>query len=228
MKKVVDATTDPGHGDGWFKVQEDGFGEGAWGVDRLVRSLLLKHFATFDSHKTNVNLMIDRERRGSDHSDPVLYSAWAVSATCRNYCAAQRKCVTRCSIFCTYLLFPTFLSTYSSCYRLHAHRSMSLREVELRFLPQSGYQVHIMYEVCSYVPRYSLIDSCRLPTQAFLSTSTILLSPIILFQVWLRYLLHLLSLNRTRAKYAHLLELKGICWHFPFRAKTDSDTYRKD
>ena len=37
MKKVSDAKSDSGIGGGWFKIQEDGFSGGTWGVDRLVR-----------------------------------------------------------------------------------------------------------------------------------------------------------------------------------------------
>ena len=37
MKKVSNALTDPGYGSGWFKIQQDGYSGGQWGVDRLVR-----------------------------------------------------------------------------------------------------------------------------------------------------------------------------------------------
>lgn len=36
MKKVTDATTDTGVGSGWFKIAEDGYSGGNWGVDRLI------------------------------------------------------------------------------------------------------------------------------------------------------------------------------------------------
>jgi hypothetical protein len=36
MKKVSSATTDSGVGNGWFKIYEDGFSGGSWGVDRLI------------------------------------------------------------------------------------------------------------------------------------------------------------------------------------------------
>lgn len=36
LKKVTDATSDPGYGSGWFKIQEDGFDGTNWGVDRLI------------------------------------------------------------------------------------------------------------------------------------------------------------------------------------------------
>ena len=36
MKKVSDAKSDPGYGGGWFKIQQDGYSGGQWGVDRLV------------------------------------------------------------------------------------------------------------------------------------------------------------------------------------------------
>ncbi|KAH6953606.1 glycosyl hydrolase family 61-domain-containing protein [Fusarium avenaceum] len=38
MKKVSDATKNPsaGPGDGWFKISEDGYTDGKWGVDNLI------------------------------------------------------------------------------------------------------------------------------------------------------------------------------------------------
>ncbi|KAK2743714.1 hypothetical protein FQN55_007117 [Onygenales sp. PD_40] len=36
LKKVTDATTDSGVGDGWFKIQETGLSDGVWGVDTLI------------------------------------------------------------------------------------------------------------------------------------------------------------------------------------------------
>ncbi|PGH11402.1 hypothetical protein AJ79_04903 [Helicocarpus griseus UAMH5409] len=36
LKKVDDATTDSGVGDGWFKIQETGLNGGTWGVDELI------------------------------------------------------------------------------------------------------------------------------------------------------------------------------------------------
>ncbi|EHA51323.1 hypothetical protein MCOR02_012202 [Pyricularia oryzae] len=42
MKKVENAATDPGSGDGWFKIQQDGWKDGPkgeqWGVDRLRKN----------------------------------------------------------------------------------------------------------------------------------------------------------------------------------------------
>ena len=36
LKKVSDATTDLGVGDGWFKIQEDGLSNGVWGTERII------------------------------------------------------------------------------------------------------------------------------------------------------------------------------------------------
>ncbi|KAF2729494.1 hypothetical protein EJ04DRAFT_568567 [Polyplosphaeria fusca] len=36
MKKVSDAKTDPGYGNGWFKIASDSFDGTTWGVDRLI------------------------------------------------------------------------------------------------------------------------------------------------------------------------------------------------
>jgi hypothetical protein len=37
LKKVGDATTDSGVGDGWFKIQEDGLGSnGVWGTEKVI------------------------------------------------------------------------------------------------------------------------------------------------------------------------------------------------
>ncbi|KAK2807769.1 hypothetical protein FQN50_005311 [Emmonsiellopsis sp. PD_5] len=36
LKKVTDATTDSGVGDGWFKIQETGLSGDVWGVDTLI------------------------------------------------------------------------------------------------------------------------------------------------------------------------------------------------
>ncbi|KAJ4301997.1 hypothetical protein N0V88_002128 [Collariella sp. IMI 366227] len=36
LKKVNDATSDSGVGDGWFKIQEDGFNNGVWGTERVI------------------------------------------------------------------------------------------------------------------------------------------------------------------------------------------------
>ncbi|MCJ1332342.1 hypothetical protein MMC10_009034 [Thelotrema lepadinum] len=36
MKKVSNALTDLGYGSGWFKIQQDGYSGGQWGVDRLI------------------------------------------------------------------------------------------------------------------------------------------------------------------------------------------------
>ncbi|KAI1499841.1 lytic polysaccharide monooxygenase [Biscogniauxia marginata] len=38
LKKVADATTDPGTGDGWFKIQESGFSNGVWGTDTVINN----------------------------------------------------------------------------------------------------------------------------------------------------------------------------------------------
>ena len=35
MKKVDDATKDPGYGEGWFKIYEDGYKDGKWCNDRV-------------------------------------------------------------------------------------------------------------------------------------------------------------------------------------------------
>lgn len=37
LKKVSNAATDPGYGDGWFKIQQDGLGsDGIWGTERVI------------------------------------------------------------------------------------------------------------------------------------------------------------------------------------------------
>ncbi|KAI1813546.1 lytic polysaccharide monooxygenase [Poronia punctata] len=36
LKKVSDATSDDGVGDGWFKIQEEGFGNDVWGTDTVI------------------------------------------------------------------------------------------------------------------------------------------------------------------------------------------------
>lgn len=36
LKKVDDAATDSGVGDGWFKIQEDGFSNGEWGTAKVI------------------------------------------------------------------------------------------------------------------------------------------------------------------------------------------------
>ena len=37
LKKVSNAATDPGNGDGWFKIQQDGLGsDGIWGTERVI------------------------------------------------------------------------------------------------------------------------------------------------------------------------------------------------
>jgi Glycosyl hydrolase family 61. len=36
LKKVNNATTDSGVGDGWFKIQEDGFDGTTWGTERVI------------------------------------------------------------------------------------------------------------------------------------------------------------------------------------------------
>ena len=36
LKKVDDAKTDPGPGDGWFKIQEDGYSGGVWGTSKVI------------------------------------------------------------------------------------------------------------------------------------------------------------------------------------------------
>lgn len=36
LKKVSDATSDSGVGDGWFKIQEDGLNDGVWGTEKLI------------------------------------------------------------------------------------------------------------------------------------------------------------------------------------------------
>ncbi|KAI0009191.1 lytic polysaccharide monooxygenase [Xylariaceae sp. FL0662B] len=38
LKKVTDATTDSGVGDGWFKIQEEGFNNGVWGTDTVINN----------------------------------------------------------------------------------------------------------------------------------------------------------------------------------------------
>lgn len=38
LKKVDDALTDPGTGDGWFKIQEDGFSGGVWGTENVIKN----------------------------------------------------------------------------------------------------------------------------------------------------------------------------------------------
>jgi cellulase len=36
LKKVSDATTDSGVGNGWFKIQQDGFNNGVWGTEKII------------------------------------------------------------------------------------------------------------------------------------------------------------------------------------------------
>ncbi|KAM0283390.1 hypothetical protein ACHAQH_002513 [Verticillium albo-atrum] len=36
LKKVSNAATDSGVGDGWFKIQEDGFNGGVWGTEKVI------------------------------------------------------------------------------------------------------------------------------------------------------------------------------------------------
>ncbi|KAK2039345.1 family 61 glycosyl hydrolase [Colletotrichum somersetense] len=38
LKKVSDAKTDTGIGNGWFKVQEDGFSNGVWGTEKVINN----------------------------------------------------------------------------------------------------------------------------------------------------------------------------------------------
>lgn len=38
LKKVDDATSDPGSGDGWFKIQEDGYSNGVWGTTKVIQN----------------------------------------------------------------------------------------------------------------------------------------------------------------------------------------------
>ncbi|KAI0196431.1 glycosyl hydrolase family 61-domain-containing protein [Astrocystis sublimbata] len=38
LKKVGDATKDVGYGDGWFKIQEDGYKNGAWGTSKVINN----------------------------------------------------------------------------------------------------------------------------------------------------------------------------------------------
>ncbi|KAI2631198.1 transmembrane amino acid transporter protein-domain-containing protein [Xylaria nigripes] len=38
LKKVDDATTDVGYGDGWFKIQEDGYSNGVWGTSNVINN----------------------------------------------------------------------------------------------------------------------------------------------------------------------------------------------
>ncbi|KAI1271296.1 glycosyl hydrolase family 61-domain-containing protein [Xylaria sp. FL0933] len=38
LKKVSDATTDVGYGNGWFKIQEDGYSNGAWGTSKVINN----------------------------------------------------------------------------------------------------------------------------------------------------------------------------------------------
>ncbi|KAI0430864.1 glycosyl hydrolase family 61-domain-containing protein [Xylaria sp. FL1042] len=38
LKKVGDATTDVGYGNGWFKIQEDGYNNGAWGTTKVINN----------------------------------------------------------------------------------------------------------------------------------------------------------------------------------------------
>lgn len=38
LKKVSDATKDSGVGNGWFKIQEEGFSNGKWGTDTVINS----------------------------------------------------------------------------------------------------------------------------------------------------------------------------------------------
>lgn len=38
LKKVGDATSDSGVGDGWFKIQEDGYSNGVWGTTKVIEN----------------------------------------------------------------------------------------------------------------------------------------------------------------------------------------------
>ncbi|KAI1087332.1 lytic polysaccharide monooxygenase [Rostrohypoxylon terebratum] len=38
LKKVGDATTDVGYGNGWFKIQEDGYANGVWGTSTVINN----------------------------------------------------------------------------------------------------------------------------------------------------------------------------------------------
>jgi cellulase len=38
LKKVDDAKSDPGPGDGWFKIQEDGFDGNVWGTSKVINN----------------------------------------------------------------------------------------------------------------------------------------------------------------------------------------------
>ncbi|KAL1857702.1 hypothetical protein VTK73DRAFT_7977 [Phialemonium thermophilum] len=38
LKKVTDAKTDPGVGDGWFKIQEGGYSNGVWATDTVINN----------------------------------------------------------------------------------------------------------------------------------------------------------------------------------------------
>ncbi|KAI0533995.1 glycosyl hydrolase family 61-domain-containing protein [Xylaria digitata] len=38
LKKVGDATKDVGYGAGWFKIQEDGYNNGAWGTSKVINN----------------------------------------------------------------------------------------------------------------------------------------------------------------------------------------------
>ncbi|KAI8965341.1 lytic polysaccharide monooxygenase [Daldinia sp. FL1419] len=38
LKKVSDATKDSGVGDGWFKIQEEGYSNGKWGTDTVINN----------------------------------------------------------------------------------------------------------------------------------------------------------------------------------------------
>ncbi|KAI0401472.1 glycosyl hydrolase family 61-domain-containing protein [Xylaria palmicola] len=38
LKKVGDATKDVGYGSGWFKIQEDGYNNGAWGTSKVINN----------------------------------------------------------------------------------------------------------------------------------------------------------------------------------------------
>jgi hypothetical protein len=38
LKKVSDATSDPGSGGGWFKIQEDGYNNGVWGTSKVIQN----------------------------------------------------------------------------------------------------------------------------------------------------------------------------------------------
>ncbi|RYP40000.1 hypothetical protein DL767_001934 [Monosporascus sp. MG133] len=38
LKKVEDATSDSGVGDGWFKIQEDGLNNGVWGTSKVIEN----------------------------------------------------------------------------------------------------------------------------------------------------------------------------------------------